>query len=302
MRRVAGALGAEVFGVDLNVATSADCARISELLSEHGVLFFPKQHLDKASHVRLGHFFGSLEGHPNSKDITSSKDASEFPEIFELRASYGGVADEWHTDLTFLDEPARMSILHMIQCPDVGGDTMWTSLPKAYEALAPPMKDLCDGLTALHDAHAHGHPEQTSIHPVVRSHPTTGRKSLYVSEHFTRRIVEMSHEESKVLLEFLTKWVQRPVFTVRYKWTPGTVAMWDNTQTQHYVLQDFEGERVIQRVTVMGDRPMPASPLRWEPHVRSSDKISATVRHDRQLRQHLKKVATSWGGGVGAKL
>lgn len=135
---------------------------------------------------------------------------------------------------------------------------------------------------------------------MVRVHPNTRKKLLYVSEHFTRRIVEVSHEESKVLLEFLTRWVQRPQFTVRYKWSPGTVAMWDNTQTQHYVLQDFVGERVIQRVTVMGDKPMPASPARWSPHVRGSDKISATIRHDRQLRQHLKSSSDigAWGNPI----
>lgn len=289
VRRLAGALGAEVFGVDLSHANAHDCDAISQLLTEHGVLFFPQQALDKERHVRLGRFFGELEGHPNVADISS--EVTDFPEIFELRASRGGVADEWHTDLTFRKEPAKMSILHMVKCPNVGGDTMWASLNKAYSALTPPMKELCDGLTALHDALPHGHPEQTTIHPVVRLHPITGEKLLYVNEHFTRRIVEMSYEESDMLLNHLTKWVQRPVFTVRYRWSPGTVAMWDNSQTQHYVLQDFEGERIIQRVTVMGDRPQAASPSRWPPH--SRDAHSATSRHDRQLREHLKAARRS---------
>jgi taurine dioxygenase len=310
VRRVAGALGAEVCGVDLARATADECEAISQLLTQHCVLFFPQQHLDKASHIRFGHFFGPLEGHPNASDIskgevaaprvptttttTTTNELKEFPEIFELRASSGGVADEWHTDLSFLKEPAKMSILNMVRCPDVGGDTMWSSLSKAYDALSPPMKELCDGLTALHDAQPHGHPEQTMIHPVVRSHPVTGQKVLYVNEHFTRRIVEMNYEESDMLLRHLTKWVQRPTFTVRYRWSPGTIAMWDNSQTQHYVLQDFVGERIIQRVTIMGDRPQPASPNRWPPHIRDSDKISATVRHDRQLNTHLKATGTKW--------
>jgi len=284
---VAGALGAEVLGVDLARVTAADCEAISQLLIEHGVLFFPRQQLDKESHIQLGLFFGDLEGHPNAADIRTS-DLKDYPEIFELKASMGGVADEWHTDLTCLPHPPKMSILHMVTCPDVGGDTMWASLSKAYDALSTPMKELCDGLTALHDALPHGHPEQMSIHPVVRSHPITGKKLLYVNEHFTRRIVEMNYEESAMLLNYLTKWVQRPMFTVRYRWTPGTITMWDNSQTQHFVLQDFEGERIVQRVTVMGDHPQAASPSRWPPHIQNADWVSATSRHDHQLFSHLK--------------
>ncbi len=99
-----------------------------------------------------------------------------------------------------------MSILHMVKCPDTGGDTMWSSLYQAYEELSPPMQELCDGLTALHDALPHNHPEQMAIHPVVRLHPETGRKALYVNEHFTRRIVEMNASESDALLRYLTRW------------------------------------------------------------------------------------------------
>ena len=142
---------------------------------------------------------------------------------------------------------------------------MWANMYKAYEALSQPLKDLCEGLTALHDASPHHAPERKAIHPVVRVHPVTGRKSLFVNEHFTRRIVEMSHDESDMLLRHLTRFVQRSSFTVRYRWTQGTLAMWDNRCTQHHVLDDFEGERVIQRVTVMGDEPQPATPPRYAP-------------------------------------
>jgi taurine dioxygenase len=147
------------------------------------------------------------------------------------------------------------------------------------------MKELCEGLTALHDADPHGHSERMAVHPVVRVHPETGRKSLFVNEHFTRRIVELSHEESASLLGFLTRWATSPRFTVRYRWSQGTVAMWDNRCTQHNVLDDFEGERLIQRVTVMGDRPEAAAPRRWQPFIKT---LSAASRHDRQLRQYLK--------------
>jgi taurine dioxygenase len=158
---------------------------------------------------------------------------------------------------------------------------MWANVYKAYDELSPPMQAFCEQLSALHDAHAHGNVDQFAVHPVVRIHPVTKKKSLFVNEHFTRRIVELAHEESEALLRFLVRWVQQPRFTVRYRWTPGTIAMWDNRCTQHYVLNDFEGERVIQRVTVMGDRPEPASPPRWPPYVKP---FSAASRHDRQLK------------------
>jgi hypothetical protein len=124
-----------------------------------------------------------------------------------------------------------------------------------------------------------------AIHPVVRVHPETGRKSLFVNEHFTRRIVELSHQESDALLAFLTSWATRPQFTVRYHWTAGTIAMWDNRCTQHCVLNDFEGDRVIQRVTVMGDKPTAAAPARWQPYI---GPVSAASRHDWQLQNHLR--------------
>lgn len=275
--RLAGALGAEVRGIDLGRVGGAEAAQIKRLLAEHLVLFFPGQELSVDQHVALGRHFGELEGHPNLKNAYLNH-----PEIFELAATKGGIADEWHTDITFKDSPALMSILHMVKCPPVGGDTMWASLYAAYEGLSAPMKELCDGLTALHDALPHNHPEQMASHPVVRVHPVTGRKALYVNEHFTRRIIEMNATESDMLLRYLTQWVQNPRFTVRYRWSQGTICMWDNRCTQHFVLNDFEGERIIQRVTVMGDRVDRAADAKWQPWVRPGP-LSATSRHDRQL-------------------
>jgi taurine dioxygenase len=162
----------------------------------------------------------------------------------------------------------------------------------AFDELSPPLQDLCEGLTALHDAAAHGKPESMTIHPVVRVHPVTRRKSLFVNEHFTRRIVELSHEESDHLLGYLTRWASNPRFTVRYRWSKGTVAMWDNRCTQHFVLNDFDEERIIQRVTVMGDRPEAASPPRWPPYARNRA-AGATSRYDRQLNQLLGTRANS---------
>jgi taurine dioxygenase len=285
VERLAGALGAEVRGVSLSTPGEKDIADIKALLLEHQVLFFPEQSISIDEHVTLGRSFGEIEGHPNLKNPYTPHD-----EVFELAATHGGVADEWHTDITFKDEPSMMSVLHMVKCPDVGGDTMWSSLYRAYDELSPPMRELCESITALHDALPHNQPDQMAVHPVVRVHPETGKKALYVNEHFTRRIVEMNATESKALLEYLTQWVQNPRFTVRYHWTPGTIAMWDNRCTQHFVLNDFEGERVIQRVTIMGDHPVGAREPQYEPWVRPGA-LSASSRLDRQLFQYLKQKA-----------
>ena len=287
--RLAGALGAEIVGANLAAADAQDIECVNDLLIAHHVLFFPGQRISVDEHVAFARHFGVLEGHPHLKNPFTQHD-----EIFELAATHGGVADEWHTDITFRDEPALLSVLHMVKCPAVGGDTMWTSLHRAYDELSAPMRELCDGLTALHDAHPHNQPEKMAVHPVVRLHPVTGRRALYVNEHFTRRIVELSAAESELLLGFLTRWVQNPRFTVRYRWTQGTIAMWDNRCTQHFVLNDFEGERVIQRATVMGDQPVGVAPPRWQPWVRAG-RASAMSRHDRQLQQYMKQKLHSLG-------
>jgi len=283
VQRLAGALGAEVRGLALANLTAPEFAAVRQLLLEHLVLFFPDQHLAVDDHVAFGRRFGRLEAHPNLKNPFTPHS-----ELFELAATHGGVADEWHTDLTFRADPAILSVLQMRKCPPVGGDTMWASLYAAYDELSGPIRQLCDGLTALHDALPHNHPEQMTIHPVVRVHPETGRKALYVNEHFTRRLVELNATESAALLPYLTQWVTQPRFTVRYRWAEGTIAVWDNRCTQHFVLNDFEGERVIQRVTVMGDKPEGAVAPQWEPWVRPG-RLSATSRHDRQLALYLRK-------------
>ena len=259
VRKLAGSLGAEVRGIALEDAGPGDAKAILELLAEHMVLFFPEQKLDPDSHIAFGKLFGELEAHPNLAL------GAERPEFFELRAEggAGAIADEWHSDLTCQPEPSVFAILHMVKCPPYGGDTMWANMYKAYEALTPPMQAFCEGLTALHDAHAHGKPENMAVHPVVRVHPETGRKSLFVNEHFTRRIVELDLEASDVLLSYLLKHATQNRFALRYHWTEGTVAMWDNRCTQHYVLDDFEGHRMLQRVTVMGDHPERAEPVRY---------------------------------------
>ncbi len=183
-----------------------------------------------------------------------------------------------------------MSILNMITCPEVGGDTMWTSLAAAYKELSPPMKDLCDGLTALHDAHPHDRSDAMSIHPVVRVHPETGERCLYVNQHFTRRLVETSAEESEVLLRHLTRLrCQQSLH--------GPIPM-DPRHDRHVgqplhaapVLNDFEGERLIQRVAVMGDTVEGVGAdngeARW-PRWTGATRPGAASRFDRQLRRYL---------------
>jgi taurine dioxygenase len=258
-RRLSAALGAEVTGIDLSSLDGEQVEAIQAELLAHHVLFFPGQDLDHDAHVALGRQFGELEIHPHLPSPSV-----EHPEIVELRASWGGVADEWHTDVTFLPSPSVMSIMLMVECPEVGGDTMWANQHLAFEQLSPPLQEMVTGLTALHDAEPHGKPEVKAVHPVVRTHPETGRRSLLVNPHFTRRIIELSALESDLLLGHLTRWAVQERFTVRHRWSPGTVAMWDNRCTQHFVVNDFEGERVINRVTVLGDHPE-GEPPRWPP-------------------------------------
>ena len=159
VKQISAALGAELTKVDLAKVSDDQVEEIKSLLTEHKVIFFPGQKLSQDEHVEYGAKFGELEGHPNLKNKTVTH-----PKIFELAASSGGIADEWHTDITFQDSPAIMSVLHMVKCPKLGGDTMWSNLNAAYEALSDPIKDLCEGITALHDARPHGKPEKTAIH------------------------------------------------------------------------------------------------------------------------------------------
>lgn len=281
INRLSEALGAEITGLSLRDPSAQQVETIRALLHQHQVLFFPAQHLDIEAHVALGSHFGPLDSHPNLENPFT-----RHPQVFELAASHGGVADEWHSDLSFSAHPSVMSILNMIECPEVGGDTLWASTYAAFDALSPPMQEFCMGLTALHDATPHGRPEVNAIHPVVRLHPQTGRRALFVNQHFTRRVVELSHDESELLLGYLVRWIASPRFTVRYRWQKGTIAIWDNRCTQHFVVSDFTQQRVIQRVTVMGDTPEGAQPRRFDPYLRQQN-VGATSRYDQQLNDAL---------------
>jgi taurine dioxygenase len=259
-RPISGALGAEVTGISLRDVDDAGFEKVRDLLREHLVLFFPEQHLSPDEHRRFAVRFGEPEIHPYIPKLDP-----EHPEIVVLRAAGGFIADVWHTDVTFDASPPICSVLNALEMPASGGDTMWSNQYLAFASLSAPLRDLASGLTARHDASTFGHPEQQAVHPVVRRHPETGRSSLFVNRQFTRRILELSRDESEGLLAVLFAHSERADFTCRYSWRAGTIGIWDNRCTQHCAVNDYEGERVISRVTILGDHPQPAFATdRWE--------------------------------------
>lgn len=261
VRPIAGALGAEVSGASLRDLDAAGFEKLRSLLLEHLVLFFPDQHLTPDEHRAFALRFGPPEIHPF---IPKLDDAH--PEIVVLRAGGGYIADVWHTDVTFDASPPVCSVLNALEMPAAGGDTLWSNQYLAYETLSAPMRALVAGLTARHDAANYGHPENCAIHPVVRRHPETGRASLFVNRQFTRRILELSRDESEAVLALLFDHAEQPELTCRHAWRPGTIGIWDNRCTQHRAVNDYEGERAISRVTILGDDPQPAfAEPRFEP-------------------------------------
>lgn len=258
----AGALGAEVRGVSLGDIDDEMFAHLEGLLSERLVLFFPAQHLAPDQHRAFAARFGEMEIHPFIPKLDV-----DHPEIAVLRSSQGGIADVWHTDVTWAASPPLCSVLHVQLLPEHGGDTMWSNQHLVYEALSAPMRDMLSGLTAVHNAAVFGHPENQAEHPVVRSHPVTGRPSLFVNRQFTTRIPQLSSGESAAMLQYLYAFSEQAQFSCRHRWSEGDIGIWDNRATQHYVVNDYDGERVIHRVTILGDHPEPAfDTTRWPTH------------------------------------
>jgi taurine dioxygenase len=255
---VSGALGAEVRGVELDHLTDDGFAAIKQALLDHQVIFLPDQSPTPDAHAAFARRFGDVEIHPFLPKLDDTH-----PEIVVLEADAGYIADIFHTDVTWSSSPPIASILHMVKCPSRGGDTIWTNQYLVYESLSPPLRDLLDGLTAVHTAATFGHPEQQAEHPAVRVHPETGRRSLYVNRQFTSHFPQLRRSESDALLQLLCAFAEQPHFQCRYRWTAGTIAIWDNRCTQHYVVNDFDEARRIERVTVLGDLPEGGGP-RWE--------------------------------------
>jgi taurine dioxygenase len=258
IRPMSGALGAEVRGVDLADLDDEGFERIHELLLKHLVVFFPDQgHLTPEAHVALGRRFGDLEVHPFLPKLEGH------PEIVVLDSAQGAKAEEWHIDVTFSPNPPIASVLQLITCPSSGGDTMWSNQYLAYERLSAPFKEMLDGLTAVHVLNTPQTGEHRAEHPVVRIHPETGRRSLYVTRMWTSHITQLSRGESDAVLQHLFDHSESPTLTCRYQWTPGAVAIWDNRATQHVAINDYSEPRLGRRVTVTGDNPVGDKP-RWE--------------------------------------
>jgi taurine dioxygenase len=270
--RVTPAFGAIVDDINLGDDLPQEAiARLADLLVEHQILFFRRQSLTPQQQCIFARRFGELHIHPIYPVLP------ELPEIMVID-THGGFLpdnDNWHTDVTFSPTPPLAGILLAKLLPSVGGDTLWSSNLAAYEALSEPLKRLLEGLSAEHsvvksfpagrwgadpafkeryERAVAKYPPVT--HPVVRTHPSSGRKALFVNEGFTTRINEVSQPESDALLRFLFAHAGRPEFTLRWRWSVDDLAFWDNRITQHYAVADYLPQRrVMHRATVIGDRP-----------------------------------------------
>ena len=263
-------IGAELHGVRLGEELSADAFRIvQDALYEYQVIFFRDQDITSEQHLALGRRFGELHVHP----VVRGKPRAQWTEIMPVHADADTAriaGDKWHTDVSCDEKPPLASILHLSTVPESGGDTLFASMYAAYEALSNPLKEFLGELTATHDGgpnyadralrNRDDNPyrvDPVAVHPVVTTHPFTGRKALYVNSVFTVRINELSESESSSMLRFLFTHVQRPEFQCRFTWRRNSVAIWDNRAAQHYAVWDyFPAVRSGQRVTIRGDRPV----------------------------------------------
>jgi len=276
VKPIAGAIGAEIFGVDL-----AEEAMAPEVFEEvhtaflrHCVIFFRDQAMDDDVLARFGRRFGELAPLPPHRQVPG-----KYPELLIVETKpedemvFGW---EWHSDTSHLETPTLGSILYAKVLPPAGGDTMFANQYLAYETLSEGMKELLDGLVALHangrilrtlaegqtptpgtEGASAGWSEMWAEHPVVRTHPETGRKALYVNEMHTERLKDMTVEESQPLLQFLYAHSSKPEFTCRFKWEVNSVAFWDNRCAMHLAMNDYTGyRRLMHRVQVKGTRPV----------------------------------------------
>ncbi|MGP5508659.1 taurine dioxygenase [Pseudomonas helleri] len=269
---ISSALGAQIDGVDLTQPLSLEQRdAIEQALLQHQVIFFKNQVITPQQQAHFAANFGDLHIHPIYPNVP------EQPEVLVLDTAVTDVRDNavWHTDVTFLPTPALGAVLSAKQLPAFGGDTLWASGIAAFEGLSKPLQVLLDGLTATHDF-TKSFPlerfgstpedlarwEQTRknnpplSHPVVRTHPVSGRKSLFVNEGFTTKINELSEAESDAILKLLFAHATRPEYTIRWRWQENDVAFWDNRVTQHYAVDDYRpNRRVMHRATILGDAP-----------------------------------------------
>ena len=259
-------IGAEIRGVDLRKPLgNQQFAEVHDALMKHLVIFFRDQDIDLDQQKAFGRHFGQLHIHPTAPGPEGH------PEVLTIKADESSKAvagNRWHTDVSCEVEPPMGSILHMRELPPSGGDTMFANMYMAYETLSEPIKTMLEPLKAWHESeHVHrgtlgqklrdGVKEYPrNLHPVVRTHPVTKRKGLYVNSGFTTRIDGLNEKESRAILDMLFDHVRTPEFHCRFRWREKSVAFWDNRSTQHYALWDyFPHGRLGYRVTVCGDRP-----------------------------------------------
>ena len=269
IRRIAGALGAELIGVQLNQELSArSIDEIRKAFLEHQVVFFRDQTLDPAQFMAFARRLGRPVEYPFVTGIDGFPEVIEVKKLEHERHNFGGI---WHSDTTYLEEPPMGSMLLARELPPYGGDTLFANQYLAYETLSEGMRRLLDGLIAVNSSanadvsrtredrvreQARATEEFVSEHPAVRTHPETGRKALYVNVAHTARFKGMTKEESAPLLSFLFQHQIKPEFTCRFQWRVGSLAFWDNRCVQHNPVNDYHGHRrVMHRITLAGDRP-----------------------------------------------
>jgi len=276
VQRISGALGAEIDGVDLSQPIDDETFdEIRRAFHENLVIFFRNQDLTPDQHKAFAARSGPLNIHPFVSHLDGHPEIIPIIKEPEDKANFGG---GWHSDMSFLEEPSLGSVLYAKETPDYGGDTLWANMYLAYEQLSDTMRSLLDGLVAIHSAGpqygrkseaAYNNAKRRSMetrateeaetrveHPLVRTHPETGRKGIFVNEAFTIKIKGMTRKESAALLQFLYRHSTQEPFTCRFRWRPGSLAFWDNRCTQHYALNDYHGQRrEMHRVTINGDRP-----------------------------------------------
>lgn len=247
VERLTGSTGARIRGVDLNRLDEPTFALIRDTLLEHGVVHLPDQDVTPEAHKAFGERFGPLHTHPAAPGVEGH------PEILLLR-NYGkehSITEVWHSDVTCEERPPAISILAARVLPGFGGDTMWANQYLAYDRLSEGMKRMIAPLRAVHEGFG-----LEATHPVVRTHPDTGRPALFVNAGFTRRFEDMTVAESRPLLDHLIAVASTPDLVYRHQWSAGDVVMWDNRGVMHFAVHDYvEQERVMHRVTVAGDRP-----------------------------------------------
>ena len=258
--RTAGSLGAEVHGVDLASLDDAAFDRVHRAFLDHHVLVFRDQKLSPEQQVDFGQRFGKLYVHPIIPHIEGH------PEVIEIanRGKKYSLTEVWHSDVSFADRPPMSSALYALEVPEAGGDTLFANQHLAYERLSTGMKRMLDGMRALHTGALLGAAlgkgedwrEHARAHPVVRTHPETGRKALYVSQGFTVAFEDMTREESGPLLRYLTMRCTALDLTCRHRWRVGDLVMWDNRSVQHHAIHDHgDAPRRLHRITIEGDAP-----------------------------------------------